>query len=456
MGCFLKYYESSMKRKLPSYSLKTSQILGQKEQNEFGNYLWDSKASERGEDKPIKKFDHCFMAGTKISQYYDDNPIETIKKGDKVLTRCGYKRVIDVFENERECSEFTLYNQIIRCTPDHKFFTFNRNWIEIKDLIQSDILITELESLPWKMSSSLTESNIDAIQSLKMTVTQDTIELINMTPSTDLDISIEMFGNHIMEKYPKETIFITKTKIPTTMTLVISNVYQLFNIYPNMEKIFLKVKKKLKESIVKKSDHLQKNGMEAKKVKNGIENMQRDRSCFNQKEHLNVNNARKNIRQTNNQTQDFVAITVKVHGEEIITLMMNKESVKYVINNLQSINTEKQDVVQYPVVESCTGKKIQSTQNIQYSNVKTVIKNSKNLTQLKDSSALALAQENTLGKQKVYNLHVEDNHEYFAENFLVSNSMDSCRYALYTHFFNKNLRPEFTEREAEELERMYR
>jgi len=26
---------------------------------EFNNYLWDSKASERGEDKPIKKFDHC-------------------------------------------------------------------------------------------------------------------------------------------------------------------------------------------------------------------------------------------------------------------------------------------------------------------------------------------------------------------------------------------------------------
>jgi len=26
---------------------------------EFSNYLWDSKASERGEDKPIKKFDHC-------------------------------------------------------------------------------------------------------------------------------------------------------------------------------------------------------------------------------------------------------------------------------------------------------------------------------------------------------------------------------------------------------------
>ena len=33
--------------------------------------------------------------------------------------------------------------------------------------------------------------------------------------------------------------------------------------------------------------------------------------------------------------------------------------------------------------------------------------------------------------------------------------LDSVRYALYTHFFNMNLRPEFTARDADELERMY-
>lgn len=34
-------------------------------------------------------------------------------------------------------------------------------------------------------------------------------------------------------------------------------------------------------------------------------------------------------------------------------------------------------------------------------------------------------------------------------------SMDAQRYALYTHFFTKNLRPEFTEQDADELERRY-
>lgn len=34
-------------------------------------------------------------------------------------------------------------------------------------------------------------------------------------------------------------------------------------------------------------------------------------------------------------------------------------------------------------------------------------------------------------------------------------SMDAQRYALFTHFFNKNLRPEFTQEDAEYLERLY-
>ena len=29
---------------------------------EFGSYIWDEKAIERGEDKPVKQFDHCMDA----------------------------------------------------------------------------------------------------------------------------------------------------------------------------------------------------------------------------------------------------------------------------------------------------------------------------------------------------------------------------------------------------------
>ena len=29
---------------------------------EFGSYIWDAKAVERGEDKPVKERDHCMDA----------------------------------------------------------------------------------------------------------------------------------------------------------------------------------------------------------------------------------------------------------------------------------------------------------------------------------------------------------------------------------------------------------
>jgi len=31
-------------------------------EKEFSSYVWDSKASERGEDKPLKENDHCMDA----------------------------------------------------------------------------------------------------------------------------------------------------------------------------------------------------------------------------------------------------------------------------------------------------------------------------------------------------------------------------------------------------------
>ena len=66
---FSKFYESSMKRKLPSYSLKTSQTLGQKEQSEFvknwpkegmivGGVIYPLQMWERG----IKEKDGSYWA----------------------------------------------------------------------------------------------------------------------------------------------------------------------------------------------------------------------------------------------------------------------------------------------------------------------------------------------------------------------------------------------------------
>jgi intein/homing endonuclease len=177
--------------------------------------------------------------------------------------------------------------------------------------------------------------------------------------------------------------------------------------------IFQKIKEKLEENTAKVLDLLQKNGIVQKKEESGTKSMLKTLLLLNQKENLSANNAQLNMLQKNNQTQDFVAINAKVNGEEKITLMMSLEYVNFVISNLQQINIQKPLVVQSLVEEKC------------------------------------------IGKQKVYNLHVEEEHEYFANGFLVKNCLDSIRYSLFTHFFNMDLRQEFTEQDANYLESLY-
>ncbi|HUU88163.1 MAG TPA: PBSX family phage terminase large subunit [Candidatus Glassbacteria bacterium] len=50
---------------------------------EFSNYLWDSKASERGIDKPIKKFDHCLdSARYALMSHFFNNIGESMTEED--------------------------------------------------------------------------------------------------------------------------------------------------------------------------------------------------------------------------------------------------------------------------------------------------------------------------------------------------------------------------------------
>lgn len=379
---------------------------------EFTNYLWDSKASERGEDKPIKMNDHCFVADTMITTLKGKKRIQLIEKGEKVLTRTGYKKVKELLENERECSDFVLLGNKVSCTPDHKFFTINEGWKEISSLIHSDILIVNLEILPWLKSSSLMESNIDAIQILKLLVIESTIEHINQTPLKDMDIFIETFGNSIMEKFQKDTIFITKTEIPSTMTLAISSLSHLKTTFPIMEEILLTIKEEIEKKTAIGLEKKPQNGIEVKKEENGTKNMQKKHGVL-LKESLNVFNVGSLISQLKDPFQNSVAINVKANGEEIISVIMKKEDVLNVMSSSFQPNTEKQN------------------------------------------SAPKLALEKPIGRRKVYNLHVEDEHEYVAQGFLVKNSMDAQRYALYTHFFNKKMGPSMTEEDARLLEEMY-
>lgn len=375
---------------------------------EYSQYVWDSKASERGEDKPVKRFDHCFTGNTLISTNKGLVHINDIKKGDFVLTRGGEKSVLDCFERLADVFEYKILGRSFFCTDQHPFLTC-RGWIKSSDLILSDILFIECGEPLWKTSSSLTESSIGDTKDLQMLAIETITELTNMTVLEDMDISIEIFGNTIMEKFQKDTIFITKTKIPPTMTLATSSAF----LPQTTAKSILNL---LITTILRKQGKKQPSGIKVKKADGGIESiLEKTPQISLAEKFLECVKTVKNplLVGKDPHINDFVRINVSLSGEETIVLMMSLSHVKDVVINLQETSTRNQ-----PFAES-------------------------------------LVPAHSIGNQKVYNLHVEDYNEYFAENVLVHNCMDAARYALYTHFFNKSISTGMTEQDANHLEQLY-
>lgn len=354
---------------------------------EIESYVWDAKSSERGDDRPLKKDDHCFDGDTMIDTKYGKRKIRDLAKGDMVLTREGYRRVIKKHCTWGFVNEYEVHGEKVCCTSDHRFYTLNTGWKYIGDLIQSDILIIKKHHRIWekkqgtRLRSHGMGKNTDVIRDLLITMTEDTI--------TEQDtICIEMCGNSIMDQFKMDTIYITKTEIPLIIAYPIWNVSHKDCISNYIKMIGEQIKYQMKQEMQ------QKYGMDLKMGKNGIKNMQNVAiSGKNLNEICSANCAVMDIKHENSPIQSFVRITVNQNGDEKLVLIMSKQLVNYVINNLQKIDMLNQDSVPVHVPAKIGG----------------------------------------TTRQRVYDLTVEGCHEYFANNILVHNCLDSIRYAVYTH-----------------------
>ena len=421
---------------------------------EFSTYLWDAKASERGVDKPLKKHDHCFAAGSLVMTRKGNVSIECINIGDEVLTPIGYKKILHKFVHDEEVQTYNIFGKLITCTSSHKFYTANRGWIESKDMLCSDIiLMLEEDNQCQKKKSFLTESHIVDTYMPNLPQVEGILHRLVQIKEKDMKVFTEKSGNITMGKFPKECIYITSTAIPSTMKLVTYVCSLQKSTLESITNFLRKNKKSLNENISITSDLLLKNGMPAKKVGLGIESMEINHSSI-PKGKLNACSVPPSISQENSQAPNFVQINVKVSGEETITLTMSIEYVNSVIDNTQQINTVNPLHAQNHVEERCSGNVTQFLKNSLCTNVKIAEKSLKSSIMQKESSAHLPVRLNSVEKQKVYNIHVKDCQCYFVNNILTLNCMDSVRYALFTHFF-KSGGKRMTEKDAEDYERMF-
>lgn len=382
---------------------------------EFSTYVWDEKAALRGEDKPKKLNDHCFVSGSLVLTSNGNFPIEKLKTGDLVATPIGFKQVKELFVHEEPVKKYKIFDTIIIATDNHKFYTANRGWIEISKLVQTDIIVKIKKEIIWKKNKSfLTESNLTDTYNPKIELLESILPRLSQIKSKDMSVYIEKSGNIIMDQYPKECIYITSTTIPSTMILVTSSLSIPLNILNFMVQMLQKNEKKKENNTSIEYDLSQNNGIVAKKEKIGIDSTQKN-VLNSQKEFVNASHAKKNTKQKNKSMQNFVQIIVNHDGEESTKLTMSLEYALTVVKNFQQINITKQPVALFPVQNYFYGKSV-----------------------------------------KVYNLHVDECHCYFVNNILTSNCLDSARYSAYTHFFTRSSLKRMTEEDAQDLERLYR
>jgi len=362
---------------------------------EFGAYVWDARATKLGKDAPMKVSDHCFCCKTPILTDQGYKPIESLRKGDNVLTTIGYQPIVETFEREADCYEFDILGKTLACTYDHKMYLANLDdYKEINKIGSRDIQLIYLGEGAWSQQQGSMEQLSEDIQTQKT----ELIESISRLQKENIeeDICIESYGNESLEKFQKDAIFITKTKTQQTIALAISSAAELSTIFPSMAVILQKIKEELSKKTSLICLKKQSNGTKVEREVFGIVDMQKrpmQRESINPAHVFSVENPSQVETQ---KKQSFVAISVRLQTDGEVRLIMRKENALFAESFSLETNTTK------------------------------------------ENSAQSRAEGKPIGRQKVYNLHIANKHEYFADGILSKNCMDSLRYGVFSHFFSQD------------------
>jgi phage terminase large subunit-like protein len=344
------------------------------------NWLSEYRIYRRDEKgRVVKGNDHCFSGETLVATNRGDVRIDKIKPGDMVYTRAGFRRVIDAWCNgTREVIDLGAF----QCTPEHPIYTLNRGFVRADSLIDADRYVTISE---WQNQSYFKARRIAYTVVRCITVA---VRLVCMFK----------FGVITLAQSLKECMFIIKTVIGQITELKTLNLSRLANIcLITLKKCTLiQFSQKSFANIWKEFRKKLRNGIVAKRAAHGMDSTLAAYGAMRALDQLscNVFNAIKNLRQLllTLPLQNFVAIIANQMPAESLESITKQEIVANAANNLAPINIPK--VV--PV----------------------------------DASAEAnYKAEHCKTEQKlVYDLLVEDAHEFFANGILVSNCMDESRY----------------------------
>lgn len=341
------------------------------------NYTWAKDRDGNLLNEPIDIWNHCFPAGTMILTPEGQRPIETIREGDSVMTSAGIRKVEKFFDNGFHSlldlslifSEFAIR---LRGTPNHKVKTQN-GWKRLDKLMPGDVLYLPRNLMGISITSTR-ERNIFPVAGNGFT---------------------GLYGSSIMAPSRKGTRCITRTAIPGTMIYPTLNVSRGQSIRKNiMMSKCAGVNHQRPSQISTEPENLRRNGTPRKKATTGIVSTPANnlRPWKYGKQPANAAVQYSNINPSRYPVS--ARINAKQNGGEMRGWIMRKGSVFIAEKNSSQIITPTPSLVQGVVLQNIVGR--------------------------------------PGGIERVFDLCVEGEHEYFANGVLVHNCMDAARYAAFS------------------------
>lgn len=350
--------------------------------------------------------DHCLIAGTLITTKRGDIPIEEVTTNDYVLTRQGYRRVLAAGLTRRSAKVITITcdnGKSLTGTGNHPIYIKGKDFIPLDAITYGDIMysiggdLSCQRSKPIQQTASyLMESHSDVIQTLNECPTRDIIGQMAGCESKESAICTGTFGSIITEKFQKVITFIIKTRtrwITELKTLKCFPVKAIYNFMQKNIKIIPSLWRELKRILT---------GREIKPV-NGIVPKQDTNGIL----------IKENTQQQFKRNSQELSVSAKcVEQNSKLSSLSEKEALSAQTNAIQNTDAMKGLTMLQKSAQSA-GKNIALT-NIE--EVKLVV----------ESAVRSCREEQE--PADVYNLTVDEVHEYFANGFLVHNCIDAIGY----------------------------
>jgi len=339
----------------------------------------------------------CFRDGTKIMTLMGEKNIEDITEMDYVLTRKGFKKVKHAWCNgERDCIEVNVEGTKIICTPEHRFIDSFNNEIEAQDLTKTTSLvkIDTKEWRKWLSTSGKIDESLTLLISMVSGITDTPILSLTekgvITPAQMrirrkvIQLCTEICGLLSTVQFRKDMMCTTKTETLLTILLKTLSLLQGKNTLRSIGNFSLK---KNGNKLLKQLSKLRRSLLSYGKMSSTERSEKLNSKSLLRTEVLNV-------------SVNAVEESLKHTLSELLTALMSVREMPLTV--LPEQHTE------------------QDTESQEY--VLSVEKSLKQTSIPQPQLAhLTAKTSSVVGRYTVYDIEVEDCHEFFANGVLVHN-----------------------------------